>query len=307
MNRYLPPLNSLRAFEAAGRHLSSTKAAEELNVTTAAISHQIRALEEFLGVQLFRRLNRGLLLTDAGQACLPGLQSDFDQLYEAIVRLRDIDSRGALSISVAPAFAAKWLVPRLERFDREQPEIDLRISASLALVDFRKDGFDAAIRLGRGEYEGLRVDKLFDESVTPMCGPRLVTGDHPLMTPDDLRFHTLLHDVSLDFSPAAPDWRHWLASAGVDGVDATRGPRFSHPDHSLQAAIDGAGVVLGWRRLAAADIAAGRLVIPFALTLKMGLGFYLVCPETTAERPKVVAFRAWLLQQIATEYGTVAP
>ncbi len=297
MPRDLPPLNALRAFEAAGRHLSLTRAAGELHVTAAAISHQVKGLEDYLGVKLFRRVGNSLLLTDAGQACLPGLSEGFDRLAEAIERLKEHDARGPLHVSVAPAFASKWLVPRLARFDAAHPAIDVRISASLEVVDFDREGFDAAIRLGRGSYPGLDVHELFAESVVPMCAPDLIEAPHPLRTPEDLRHHVLLHDDSLRFDRAAPDWPMWLKSAAVEDVDVSRGPHFSHPDHAMQAAMDGAGVVLGWRTLAAGDLAAGRLVIPFDLTLPMELAFFFVCPHVAAQRPKIVAFRDWLIEE----------
>ena len=297
MARDLPPLNALRAFEAAGRLLSLTKAARELHVTPAAVSHQVKGLEGYLGVKLFRRVGNSLLLTDAGQAFLPGLGEGFDRLADAVDRQKEHDSRGPLHVSVAPAFASKWLVPRLERFDASHPDIDVRISASLELVDIDRDGFDAAIRLGRGSYPGMDVRELFAESVVPMCAPDLIEAPHPLRTPADLRHQVLLHDDSLRFDRAAPDWPMWLKAAGVKDVDPSRGPHFSHPDHAMQAAIEGAGMVLGWRTLAAADLAASRLAIPFDLTLPMELAFYFVCPRVAAERPKVVAFRDWLLEE----------
>jgi LysR family glycine cleavage system transcriptional activator len=297
MARRLYPLNALRAFEAAARHLSFVKAADELHVTPAAISHQVKSLEAFLGVPLFRRLPRGLLLSDVGQLFLPELREGFRHLDRAVERLRDADRQSPLTISVAPAFASKWLVPRLERFGAAYPDVDLRISAGLAAIDFQRDSFDAAIRLGRGRYPGLDATKLFDEWLTPMCSPRLLEADAPLAMAGDLRHHALLHDESLDFDAAAPTWRTWLKAAGADDVDPARGPHFSHPDHALQAAIDGAGVALGWRTLAAADLAAGRLIAPFDLALPMGLGFYLVCPEAHADRPKVKLFRQWLLEE----------
>jgi len=301
MARNLPPLNALQAFEAAARHLSVTRAAHELHVTPAAISHQVKGLEHYLGVKLFRRVGNSLLLTDAGQACLPGLLEGFDQLAAAIDKLHRNDERGALVISVAPVFAVKWLVPRLEQFARSHPDIDVRLSATLDLVDFERDGVDAAIRLGRGKYPGLKVHKLFDESVVPMCSPRLLKGRNALRSSNDLRKHVLLHDDSLRFDKAAPDWRMWLTAAGIEDVDATRGPHFSHPDHTLQAAIDGAGVALGWRTMAEADIKVGRLTIPFELRLPMELAFFLVYPRAAVERPKLAAFRAWLLEQAAAE------
>ena len=298
MARRVYPLNSLRAFEASARHLSFVKAAEELYVTPAAISHQVKRLEEYLGVRLFRRLPRGLLLAETGQVLLSELREVFLRLDKAMERVLESDSRGALTISVAPMFAVKWLVPRLQRFDALHPDIDVRMSSSLGVIDFQRDAFDAAVRLGRGEYPGLEVVKLFDEYVTPMCSPRLLEGEHPLRKPDDLGGHMLLHDDSLDFEPGAPKWDTWLKATGAKTVDPTRGPHFSHPDHSLQAAIDGAGVVLGWRYLAAPDLAAGRLIAPFDLALPLGLGFYLVYPEVHANQPKIARFREWLLEEI---------
>ena len=303
MTRRIYPLTALRAFEAAARNLSFVKAAEELHVTPAAISHQIKTLEEFLGVQLFRRLPRGLLLNDVGQLFLPELREGFAHLDRAVEQVQQSDMRGALMISVAPVFAVKWLVPRLERFSDAYPDIDVRISARLAVIDFRRDAFDAAIRLGRGTYPGLESTKLFDETLTPMCSPHLLNGDYPLRASTDLHHHVLLHDDSLEFDASAPNWSSWLKAAGATEVNPARGPHFSHPDHSLQAAIDGAGVVLGWRHLAAADLAAGRLIAPFDLALPMDLGFYLVCPEAHADRPKVVIFREWLLQEVSRTVG----
>lgn len=292
------PLNALRAFEAAGRHLSFVKAADELNVTAGAVSHQIKGLEEFLGVPLFRRMPQRVLLTDAGQTFLADLSECFARVDRAVERVSQSDASGTLTVSVAPAFAVKWLGPRLDRFGAANPDIDLRISANLAPIDFKQDSFDAAIRLGRGVYPGLVSVKLFDETVTPMCSPRLREGDRQLRTPDDLRHHVLLHDDSLDFDVAAPHWAEWLEAAGASAVDAKRGPHFSHPDHSLQAAIEGGGVVLGWRFLATADLEAERVIAPFDLELPLGLAFYLVYPESYAERPKVVAFQQWLLKEL---------
>ena len=297
MTRRVYPLNSLRAFEASARHLSFVKAAEELYVTPAAISHQVKRLEEYLSVRLFRRLPRGLLLTETGQVLLSELREVFLGLDKAIERVLDCESRGALTISVAPMFAIKWLVPRLQRFDTLHPDIDLRMSSSLRVTEFQRDEFDAAVRLGHGRYSGLEAVKLFDESVTPMCSPRLLEGPQTLHSLDDIQRHVLLHDDSMAFDPAAPNWDMWLKAAGVSRVDASRGPHFSQPDHALQAAIDGAGVVLGWQYLAAEDISAGRLVQPFSLALPLGSSFYLVYPEAYTDRPKIVTFRDWLMEE----------
>ena len=297
MRKRLPPLNAVRAFEASARHVSFTKAADELGVTPAAISHQVRLLEDQLGVSLFRRLNRTVRLTDAGQACLPMLTEAFDLIRRGVEAATAADEGGALTVSVTPSFASKWLVPRIEAFAAGHPEIDVRISATIALVDFRTDPVDVAIRFGAGTYPDLRVEKLFSESVAPMCSPALRDGPAPLRRPEDLAGHTLLHDDSAYVIGPTPDWRMWLRLAGVEGVDSTRGPRFSGADLALQAAIEGHGVVLGRTSLARGDLAAGRLVRPFELSLPIEFGYFLVFPEAAAERPKVAAFHDWILAE----------
>ncbi len=297
MPRRMYPLNALRAFEASARQLSFVRASEELSVTPAAVSHQVKRLEEYLGQPLFRRLRRGLLLTESGQLLLSELSDVFLRLDSAMERVIESDSRGTITLSVAPTFAVMWLIPRLQKFYTLNPDIDVRISTSLGLVDFQRDDYDAAIRLGSGEWIGLEAIKLFDESVTPMCSPRLLEGPDPLMTPDDLSKHVLLHNHSMDYDPDAPTWQSWLEAAGASGVDASRGTHFSLPDHGLQASIDGAGVVLGWRFLAAKDIEAGRVVEPFELALPLGSSFYLVYPEAHSLRPNIAALRDWLVQE----------
>ena len=298
MPRRMYPLNALRAFEASARHLSFVKACEELSVTPAAVSHQVKRLEEYLGLPLFRRLRRGLLLTESGQSLLSELREVFLSLDKAMERVIDSGSRGTITLSVAPTFAVMWLIPRLQKFYTLHPDIDVRISTSLGLVDFQRDDFDAAIRLGSGHWFGLEAIKLFDESVTPMCSPRLLEGPDALKSPDDLCKHVLLHNHSMDYDPDAPTWETWLEAAGAGGVDASRGTHFSLPDHGLQASIDGAGVVLGWRSLAAKDVAAGRVVEPFDLTLSLGSSFYLVYPEAHSLRSNITALRDWLMQEV---------
>jgi LysR family glycine cleavage system transcriptional activator len=300
-NKPTYPLNALRAFEASARHLSFVGAAEELHVTPAAVSHQVKKLEAYLGAPLFRRLPRGLRLAEAGQAFYAELREVFLRLDKAMERVVESHARGSLTISVAPIFAVKWLLPRLQQFSALHPEIDIRMSSSVQLIDFHRDSFDAAIRFGFGTYPGLVSTRLFDEFVTPMCSPRVLDNDHALKCPDDLRHHVLLHDDSMAFDPKAPDWKAWLDKAGAKGVDASRGPHFSQPDHVLQAAIDGAGAALGWRYLAAADIAAGRLVAPFNLRLPLGSAFYLVHPEAYADRHKIKVFRNWLLKEVRSD------
>ncbi len=299
MARRLPPLNALRAFEAAGRHLSFTKAAEELHVTPAAVSHQVKALEDTLGVKLFRRLTRGLLLTDAGQALLPGLGKGFDGLAGAVECLSGLEDGGVLTVSVLQSLAAKWLVPRLDRFHEAHPDMDLRVSSTTRLVDFARDDVDLAIRYGLGRWPGLRADLLMTEELFPVCSPALIEGPHPLKEPDDLRHHTLLHDESwkVVFIGAFPEWGAWLETAGVRDVDATHGPGMSPSAMVVQAAIDGQGVALGRSVLVEADLAEGRLVKPFELTIPLDYAYYLVCPESAAERPKVAAFRQWIMAE----------
>lgn len=297
MSRRLPPLNSLRAFEAAARHLSFTKAAAELHVTQAAVSHQIKTLEDHLGVALFRRRNKSVILTEEGQLCLPGIRDGFDRLAEAVERIRAADSGNLLSVTTTPSFAAKWLVPRLSRFRMAHPEIDVRIDASYQVIDLERDRFDLAIRYGAGEYAGLRSELLIEVSVSPVCSPRLRKGLHALKSPGDLKHHTLLHADWLDTDEEGLDWRMWLLAAGVSDVDSTRGLQFNDETVAIQSAIEGHGVALGRSGLVDADIAAGRLVRPFGLKVTGRLNYYLVYPPAAAKRPKVVAFRDWALAE----------
>ena len=290
----LPPLNALRAFEAAGRHLSFSRAADELHVTPAAVSHQIKALEAFLGVKLFRRRHRALLLTDAGQACLPGLREGFDRLAEAVEAAR-LDSTGrALTVSVAPSFGAKWLVPRLDHFTTAHPGIDVRIDASTRLADPLREDIDLCIRYGPGNYPGLHVECLLAEEVVPVCSPALLEGPEALQAPADLCRHTLLHVDRPVGDDSHPDWPMWLAAAGVDNCDASRGSRFTMASMAVEAAIAGQGVALAGSVLVADDIAAGRLLRPFELRFPVKFAYYLVGVEATWEQPRIVAFREWL-------------
>lgn len=298
MPRRIYPLNALRAFEASARHLSFAKAAEELSVTAAAVSHQVKKLEEYLGLPLFRPRLHGLVLTETGLLLSIELRDVFLGLDRAIEKVIHNDSRRHLTLSVAPTFAAMWLIPRLQRFYALYPNIDVRISTSLDLVDFQRDDFDAAIRLGHGKWFGLETIKLFDETVIPMCSPRLLEGPDAIKTPEDLKKHVLLHNHSMDYDPSAPTWATWLAATGTKGVDASRGAHFSLPDHGLQAAIDGAGVVLGWRFLSVKDVRDGRVVELFDFALPLGSSFYLVYPEAQSRRPNIAILRDWLLQEV---------
>ncbi|MCP5153184.1 MAG: transcriptional regulator GcvA [Ectothiorhodospiraceae bacterium] len=295
----LPPLNALRALEAAARHLSFTRAAEELGVTAAAVGQQVRSLETHLGIALFRRRGRALMLTESAQAALPELREGFEKLASAVERLRGHDARGSLVVSVEPSFAAKWLVRRLDGFRDAHPDIGVRLDASSRVVDLAREDVDIGIRYGNGAWPGLRVDKLFDESVFPVCAPALIRGENALRHPRDLRGHVLLHDTGDPTDEGWPDWETWLRAAGVEGVDASRGPRFSETSMVVQAAIDGQGVALAGAVLVADDIAAGRLVRPFGprVQTRLALAYYLVCLEAAADTPKITAFRHWILEQ----------
>jgi LysR family transcriptional regulator, glycine cleavage system transcriptional activator len=293
MSPRLPPLNALRTFEAAARHLSFTRAAEELFVTQAAVSHQIRTLEDHLGARLFRRMNRALLLTDEGQALLPAVREAFERLSAGVRRVEDLCCGGALTISTTPSVAASWLAGRLVRFQALHPEIELQVSATARLVDFGREGIDCGIRYGEGDWPGLRAERLFHTALLPVCSPVLLDGAHPLRHPGDLVHHTLLH--ALD---GADDWRLWLRAAGVHGIDPTRGPKFDSIFLVLQAVASGAGVGIGRRQLVAAEVDLGRLVAPFDLELPDECAYYFVAPEAAAEQPKVVAFRNWLLAEV---------
>ena len=298
--RRLPPLSALRAFEAAARHMSFTRAADELGVTPAAVSQQIRSLEDWIGTPLFRRLTRALRLTEAAQSVLPQLSEAFDILADVTARLEaDVDAP-VLVVSSAPTFATKWLVPRLAHFNDAHPDVTIRIDASLGLInDFDRDGVHVAVRLGAGDYPGMRVDWLIDEDVAPACSPALMAESHPhpLKTPDDLRHHRLLH---VDWGPVLqpPTWKVWCDYAGVTGIDVDKGPIFSVEDLAISAAMAGQGVVLVSTLAAQDDLAQGRLVRPFDIVIPSNSAFWVVAPERTADRPKVAAFREWIMEEI---------
>ncbi len=302
MNQRLPSLNALRAFEAAARPLSLTEAARELHVTPAAVSHQVRALEADLGVSLLRRVKGAFVLTETAQTVLPVLRAGFDQIAEAARRLRADEARHFLTVSVGPTFAATWLVRRLGAFKAAFPEIDVRLQNTDNVVDFARDGVDIGIRFGAGDYPGLQAVRLFDEEIFPVCSPGLLERGPPLDRPADLAKHTLLHvEGSWGLTKGETlDWELWLRAAGAEEVDARRGPRFSHASLALQAAIEGQGLALGSKSLAQDDLAAGRLVRPFDVVLPVNFAYYLVYPEQTADRPKIAAFRHWILAEIGT-------
>lgn len=290
MKRSLPPLNGLRAFEAAARHMSFTDAAGELSVTQAAISHQVRGLEQRLGLKLFVRRNRSLLLSEAGQAYLPAVRAAFDQLNEATERLLQKDRGGHLTVTTTASFAMKWLVPRLGGFQRANTEIDVRISTGTGLVDFSREDVDIGIRYGRGQWPNLMAERLVAEDVMPVCAPSLLKGPNGLKKPTDLKRFTLLHIGNFP-----DDWQVWLTAAGVKGVDASRGVTFDFALAGYQAAMDGLGVALGRNPLVEPDLKAGRLVVPFEFKRSSDFAYYLVYPPEAIRRRKIKAFRDWVV------------
>jgi LysR family glycine cleavage system transcriptional activator len=299
MSGHLPPLNALRAFESAARHMSFTRAADELSVTPAAISHQIRALEEELGVKLFRRLNRALELTPSAQLLLPGLSDAFAAIQKAVGRLRAHNDTGVLTVTTSPSFAAKWLVLHLHRFNALHGNIDVRVSATEDIVDFGEGNIDIAVRYGTGHYPGLEVEKLLEGEVFPVCSPALLESGPPLRTPNDLAAHTLIHDTQVDIDPLVPTWSMWLRVAGAKNVRADRGPRFNNVFLALEAAIAGRGIALANTTVAAGDLAAKRLVRLFELGLPDRFAYWIVTPPGALDRPKVRAFRNWLRHEAA--------
>jgi LysR family glycine cleavage system transcriptional activator len=297
--RRLPPLNALRAFEAAARHLNFSRAADELSVTPGAVSQQIQNLEDYVGAPLFKRTPKGLLLTDAAQTALPALREAFDRLAEAASLLTAAVDGRRLTLTAAPSFAAKWLVPRLGAFEQVHPQVDVWLSAGLELVDLTAGEVDVAIRYGSGRYPGLEVHRLISETVIPVVSPDLLK-EHPLDTPEDLKNHVLLHDGSPDSDDSCPDWTMWLAARGLRGVDGNRGPRFNQSSLVIEAAMNGRGVALAKRTLAQADLDAGRLVAPLQIATAVDFAYYLVHPKAKGRLPQVKAFISWIEAEAAT-------
>ena len=317
----LPSLNALRVFESAARHLSFKEAAAEMHITQAAVSHQIKSLEEYLGMDLFRREGRGVQLTEAARAALPRLREGFDALAAAVETIRERGAETELMITAPPVFAARWLMPRLAEFSKLAPQIEVRVVGSSKMVDagaldaaalmsnldLRSETSGVEIHLGAGHYPGFRADRLFSVSMALVASPELVAGDPPLREPADLAHQVLLHDDALDLVAGGNAWQKWLEAAGVDDVvDASRGPHLSSNILSLEAASQKLGVALALRPLVDADIASARLVAPFAIEVKPRSAYYLVCAEVIADRPAVAAFRAWLLEK-AAEPSSGAP
>jgi LysR family glycine cleavage system transcriptional activator len=293
-------LNALRAFEAAARHLSYVAAGDELNVTPAAVGQLVRGLEEALGLELFHRSQAGLsrlVLTEAGRAALPDLQVGFDRLSTAVERMKAGRSRVAVTVTVPPAFADKWLLARVERFRAHYPEYDLRIDTSGRLVDFTAERIDVGIRYGGGRWPDLKATFLLRDAFFPVCSPALLMGRHPLKSAADLKYHALIHDVSMSSESTFPTWRVWLRNAGFTDIDCDRGLQINDSAAVFQAAIAGNGVALGRTTLVARDLAEGRLVRPFGEALPYDFAYYIVHKEENSAKPAIVAFKEWLLTE----------
>ena len=289
-------MTALRAFDAAARHMSFALAAADLNVTPAALSYQIKSLEEHLGQLVFRRLNRAVELTEAGRTLAPGVADGFAQLSSAWRAARRLGDDKNLTVTAGPAFTSKWLAPRMFDFAQAHPEIELRFSASLRMMDFDRDEVDVAIRFGLDQDDGLYSRPLIHEWLTPMMSPDLAAR-YP--APDSLRGAPLIHDDSIAFLKDTSDWAAWCRAAGVS-VDTRHGPRFSQADHALDAAIAGAGVVLGRVSLATRALEQGQLVAPYDIGLISPAQFRFVCPKGMEKRPQVAAFEEWIFREIGT-------
>ena len=303
MRRPLPPLNSLRAFEATARHLSFSKAAQELHVTPAALSHQIRGLEEQLQLKLFHRRARAIELTEAARTIYPGIRTGFDAIREAVERLDRGKQDRMLVVSSTPGLTAKWLVPRLYKFLALHPEIETRITASVAYANFATDDIDVGIRLSSGVHPDLYVEKLSDEWLLPLCSPRLLEGEYPLTSAQDLKRFTL---IQVDLPGVVPTWTDWMEMAGLDGIDSTRGLRLNVADHALDAASEGVGVVLAYKMVAARDIALKRLVVPFGPEIPLpGRAYYFVCAKGQEKRAPIKAFRDWIFSEMQETHAAL--
>lgn len=297
------PLNALRAFEAAARHLSFKKAAEELAVTPAAISQQIRSLEDYLGIQLFRRTSRSLILTERAQESLDALRAGFDLIEEACAVLQSPEDDGILRLSVSPSFAAKWLISRLQRYYEDNADIVVKISATNELADFTREDTDLAIRYGSGGYDGLYAEELMREEVFPVCSPALIEGDDAIRSPCDLAQATLIHDDSSLDDESNPTWAMWLKAAGVKVGDGQRALHFNQTALAIEAAIAGRGVALAKRALAETDLKQGRLVRLFKKAHPVDFAYYMVCPDEKKSLAKVSGFMDWLRREAGRSWA----
>lgn len=294
-------LNALRAFETSARHQSFSAAAMELNVTPAAVGQLVRSLEEWLGSPLFHRAASGrsrLVPTEAAERALPDIRAGFDRLNIGLSRLREGTRSGVLTVTMSPAFAAKWLVPRIENFHALYPETDVRLDTSLRLMDFSSHGIDIGVRYGRGAWPGLVAEKLMDEQIYPVCSPAWLAKSKPLAKPRDLAGKALIHDLSVNTHIGFASWSDWLQRADAAQVQAARGMQVNNSAAVLQAAIDGHGIALARSVMARDDVAAGRLIRLFPeIKLASELAYYIVYRTESASLPRLQAFREWLMQE----------
>lgn len=309
MLRHIPGLQTLKAFDAAQRHLSFTRAAHELNVTPAAVSHQIKELEEQLGVALFHRTSRNMQLTRQGEILRPAITDALEGLARAVQRIRQFDNPKQVRVTTSPSIASKWLVPRIDRFLESEPGADVRIDVSSALLDFERDDVDIALRFGEGNYPGLMVEKLFQETVFPVCSPKLLENARPLKEPRDILQFTLIH---IDWeSPGAvwPNWRMWMKAAGVTDFNNNAGLHFGQTSLAVQAALDGHGVALGDSTLVDDDLKAGRLVRLFELSLRgpAQFAYHLIMRRDALNRPILKAFHDWVMAEARASSTTQGP
>jgi LysR family glycine cleavage system transcriptional activator len=289
--RRLPSLNALRAFEAGARLLSFTRAAAELSVTQTAISHQVRQLEDDLGVKLFERRPRELALTPAGTTLYPVLAEALDRIAETVTRIRSQPESRPLSVSLTPTFGSRWLAQRLGRFWRQHPDIDLRLHHSVQLADLLREDVDIAVRWGRGDWAGLDAERLMRAQATPLCSPTLCTGPKPIRSPSDLKHHTLIHQKDYQ------EWSEWLAAAGVADVNGQRGPVIDDANAIIQSAMEGHGVMIGIPEVLSDEIASGKLVAPFETRPDPAFAYYLVYAPGALDRPQTRAFRDFLISE----------
>jgi len=298
-------LNALRAFEVSARHLSFSAAATELNVTPAAVGQLVRSLEDWLGVPLFVRGNRGkarLVLTETAERALPDIRAGFDRLTLGLERLRERSTSGTLTVTVSPAFAAKWLLTRIDRFQAACPDTDVRLDTNHKSVDFVAQRIDIGVRYGMGNWPGLTADKLMDEEVYPVCSPELLRKHGDFHEPADLARETLIHDLSMDGHARFPTWETWMAKARVSTATARRGMKINNSAAVLQAAIEGQGVALARSVMAREDLASGRLVRLFPeIYFVSAMAYYIVYRPECANLPRLIAFRDWLLTEVASQ------
>ena len=303
IKREIVPLNALRAFEAAGRHLSCVEAASELHVTPAAISHHVKMLEDFVGTPLFVRRHRSIEITDAGRSCLDQLRESFTQIESVTQRLRHASRCGPLRVRVASCIASKWLLPRLNGFFRRHPDIEIEVSVSSQIYQFRYAEMDAMVRLRCGDFAGMNVEPFMSEYVAPVCTPDFLRRHGPIRSAADIAGLPLIHDDTLNVIPTFPNWAAWLRRAGVEVQDDLPGHRFDFSPMVLDATLDGRGIALGRSALVVDHLEAGRLVRPFAFDYPVTHDYFLIYPHAAPKLKAIRLFEAWLRDEAKATEG----